>query len=143
MPENLFGEDVFANVQSKVENAKESVENGVKKQKEPKISTYELTLRLLKEGKTVEEVMQERNLKESTVMGHIAVLVEQGKLDAQDYVDGEILEMAMEKFSANKDMTLGDLFEELEQSVPYSMLRVAHAYFLCQTSNHGRDDIES
>mgnify|MGYP003333280214 CR=1 FL=1 len=99
--------------------------------------------KLLKEGKTVEEVMHVRGLKESTIMGHVAVLVEKGELDAQDFVDGEILEMAMEKFAANKNMTLGDLFEELDQSVPYSLLRVAYAYFLFQTSSHSRDNTES
>lgn len=134
MPENLFDEDVFKDVPSDETEKKETSVVGKKKTKEQKVSTYEQTLQLLKEGKTVEEVMHERGLKESTIMGHVAVLVEKGELDAQDFVDGEILEMAMEKFSANKDMTLGELFEQLGQSVPYSLLRVAYAYYVNQTS---------
>ena len=68
-------------------------------------------------------------------MGHVAVLVGKGEIDAQDYVDGEILEMVMDKFAANKDMTVGDLFEELGQAVPYSMLRIARAYYEYRKAN--------
>ncbi len=143
MPENLFDEDAFKNVPSSEKKKGNTSVGDKKKPKEQKLSTYEQTLQLLKEGKTVEEVMHVRGLKESTVMGHVAVLVEKGELDAQDFVDGEILEMAMEKFAANKNMTLGDLFEELDQSVPYSLLRVAYAYFLFQTSSHSRDNTEN
>ena len=104
----------------------------VKAEKPPKpekVPTYDQTLQLLQEGLSIEEVAARRQLKESTVMGHLAVLVERGDVDAQDYVDGEILEFVIERFSENKELTLGDLFEELQQAVPYSLLRVAKAYF--------------
>lgn len=106
----------------------------VKKKKKPttkedKISTYDQTLQMLKAGSTVADIAKERGLKEATIMGHVAVLVGKGEVDAQDFVDGEILEMAIERFSANKDMTVGELFEQLGEAVPYSLLRVARAYY--------------
>ena len=72
MPENMFGEDIFVNSTPSKKEVKKTDVDDKKKQKEPKASTYEQTLLLLKEGKTVEEVMRERGLKESTVMGHDA-----------------------------------------------------------------------
>lgn len=124
IPVELFG-DVEADMHEVKKAGKKAPEN----KKEEKISTYEQTLMLLKEGKTVEEVMQNRGLKESTILGHIAVLVGMGELDAQDYVDGEILEMAIDKFTENKELTVGELFEELGQAVPHSLLRIARAYY--------------
>lgn len=112
----------------KTSNQKEKVEKNV-------VSTYEQTLQMLKEGKTAYEVAKDRGMKKSTILGHIAVLVGKGEIDAQDYVDGEILEMAMEKFNANKDMTVGDLFDELGESVPYALLRIARAYYEFQNQN--------
>jgi len=125
--ESTQPEELFGNIETfPVEKAE------VKKEKQ---STYEQTLILLKEGKTVDEVAQERGLKEGTIMGHIAELVAKGELDAQDYVEGEILEMAMDKFSANKELTVGGLFEELGQAVPYTLLRIARAYYEYRNAN--------
>lgn len=125
--------ELFGDVDEVVEGVSRVSEKRVSKKrvsdKKDKVSTYDETLALLKEGKRVDEVAEARGLKEGTIMGHIAVLVGRGEVDAQDYVDGEILEMAMERFGANKELTVGELFEELGQAVPHSLLRIARAYW--------------
>jgi len=126
-------DDLFDDVEVFEQLAKTTKKKEKPVTKENKVSTYDQTLQLIKEGKIVEEIVKERGLKESTIFGHIAVLVGRGEIDAQDFVDSEILEIAMEKFGANKDMTVGDLFEELGEAVPYSLLRVARAYYEFQS----------
>ncbi|MBO4805409.1 MAG: AAA family ATPase [Paludibacteraceae bacterium] len=57
---------------------KEEKRDVIKREKE---GTYEVTLRLFREGKTIEEIAQIRNLAPSTIEGHLYILAIKGHLD--------------------------------------------------------------
>ncbi len=64
-----------------------SVAGGVvktRRKKTEKTSTFDETLALLKEGKTVAEIAELRDLAESTVIGHLEKLLGDGKVQAGD-----------------------------------------------------------
>lgn len=70
--------------------------------KKSKISTYDQTLNMLKEGKTISEIAIERQLSKGTISTHCARLIKLEKVDLTDVMEGK-------KISA-----LYDLFEEYD-----------------------------
>jgi hypothetical protein len=63
-----------------------------KKKEKSKISTYEQTLILLKEGNTVSEISTKRLLGESTIYNHIAKLIQEEKIAIQQIFSEDKLE---------------------------------------------------
>ncbi len=59
------------------------VESYLKKEKLPKISTYEATRKLVDEEMTIKEIAKKRSMTEGTVLAHIEKLVEEGDIDPQ------------------------------------------------------------
>ena len=49
--------------------------------KPPKIDTYKLTLELYEQGKSISEIAEDRNLAVTTIEGHLAKYLEEGKLE--------------------------------------------------------------
>ena len=70
--------------------------------KKSKVSTYDQTLIMLKEGKTISEIAIERQLSKGTISTHCARLIKLEKVDLTDVMEGK-------KISA-----LYDLFEEYD-----------------------------
>ncbi|MCX6809305.1 MAG: helix-turn-helix domain-containing protein [Candidatus Berkelbacteria bacterium] len=58
----------------------------VSKDHEKKPATYDETLKLWKEGKDIAQIAKIRNLSEGTILGHVANLIEKGKIDRADLV---------------------------------------------------------
>ncbi len=100
-----------------------------------KVDTFLQTLTLLREGKTVSQIMRARNLTESTVWTHLEKLQEEGKLALEDTrhlesTDWETtraaLYAAMDTVGVDK---LKPIFEEANEAYDYNLVRLARLQY--------------
>lgn len=99
-----------------------------KKEKSEKVSTQELTYWMLKAGKSIEEIAQQRELKPATVYSHISKLVEEGKdLDLRKFVPKEVQERVQKTIQEIQPEGLRPIFEHLNEEVPYGQIRLVMA----------------
>jgi len=108
-------------------------ENKKKKSSEVsvKISTYEKTKELLLEGKTIEEIMEDRGVVFGTVVSHIEKLLEKGeKIDIKKIKpEAKDLKIIKKAFKEVGDTKLTPLFEKLDGKYTYEQIRIARLFF--------------
>lgn len=85
---------------------KKTKEKTVKEKKPKGYSAFE-TLKLFREGKSIAEIAEERNLKGNTIAGHIADLIEMGKIEQREVDDDEIF-MNWSRFHNGKNKKTND-----------------------------------
>lgn len=101
-----------------------------------KESTYEETLRLLKEKKSIKEIARERDVVESTVWGHIEKLVEDKAISFVDfeYVLPENWDTAYGELKIAIDACghekLKPIFEYAKEKYDYNQVRLARIVYL-------------
>ncbi|MFY7810828.1 MAG: helix-turn-helix domain-containing protein [Flavobacterium sp.] len=90
------------------------------KEKKPKNKdqkpTAEITLDLLNEGKTIEEIATQRKYVTSTILGHIAKLIEEGKVSMQQFLSEDKI-TKLNQLTINEDfstLTLNELRERYD-----------------------------
>lgn len=96
---------------------------------QPKKSTYEQTLILLEEGKSLDEIAQQRNMQLTTIYSHLAKLYSDGyPIDIQSYVTPLELEKIKYAISITEhNNQLKPIYETLEGSVDYGKIRLVLA----------------
>ena len=99
----------------------------VKEEKIVKKNTYEITFELFEQGKTMEEIANERQLGLSTIEGHFAKLVQQEKIDITDILDPKRISEIESYLEDAEGKTLGILKEELGDKVTYGELKLVQA----------------
>jgi uncharacterized protein YpbB len=99
----------------------------VKEEKIVKKNTYEITFELFEQGKTMEEIANERQLGLSTIEGHFAKLVQQEKIDITDILDPKRISEIESYLEDAEGKTLGTLKEELGDKVTYGELKLVQA----------------
>ncbi|MCQ2094597.1 MAG: helix-turn-helix domain-containing protein [Bacteroidaceae bacterium] len=99
-----------------------------KKVKEEKESTYDITLRLLKEGKSVKEIAKIREMSIGTIEGHLAKLVANGTIEIDGYVNkynkGKIL-FAFAQLGSHA--SLADIKNILPRNISYAEIKMVKA----------------
>jgi len=108
---------------------------GAKKAKQPKIpkeDTKDITLGLLNEGKTPEEVAKERKMTLGTIEGHIAHFVAKQELDPKLFVPSKKLNAMLETINEVKSIKLNELRDRLGKGYSYSEIKIAVAAFLAE-----------
>lgn len=98
------------------------------KPKKEEKSTYEISYELWKEGKKLEEIATERKLTLSTIEGHMAKLIEDNKINAQDVISPMELKRLNEIFKDYKGVELGEMKEMAGADFSYGILRIYRAY---------------
>ena len=101
-----------------------------KKAKEEKVAkknTYEVTFELFEEGKTIEEIANERQLGLTTIEGHFAKLIQQEKIDITAVLDPKRISEIETYLEDSEGKTLGTLKEELGDKVSYAELKWVQA----------------
>jgi ATP-dependent DNA helicase RecQ len=97
---------------------------------QPKVSPAEETIRLLKEGRTFEEIAQLRERRLATVIDLVAELVERGRLEFDpkwiDSARREQIEAAIQKLGADRMKTIKDA---LPPEITYGEIRLVAAKF--------------
>ena len=101
------------------------------KPKKEKRSTYDITLQLWKEGKTVAEIAKERTLSQATIYSHIAKCIEQDKIAITEVLPKETINELNTIFKENEELTtLKSLYEKTEERYSWDELRLFRAYLL-------------
>lgn len=97
---------------------------GAKRQKG---ETYQITKRLLAQGKTAEEIAVEREMAVSTIYSHFARLVEDGEFAASDFVAPDKCAVIEEYFRDAEDLSLTAARDVLGDDYEFWELRVVQA----------------
>ena len=104
------------------------------KPKKEKRSTYDITLQLWKEGKTVAEIAKERTLSQATIYSHIAKCIEQDKIAITEVLPEETINELNTIFKENEELTtLKSIYEKTEERYSWDELRLFRAYLLKET----------
>lgn len=86
------------------------------------------SLRLLQEGRSLEDVAEQRNLAESTIEQHLAFFVSQGKLDAGRFMDLLRVPAVQQARDAAERPGIGAIKEILGDDYSYREIRMALAH---------------
>ncbi len=112
------------------EMAKALPEENEKKKKKKKRkrngdeNTFDLTVRLFKSGLNVESIAEERGLAVSTIEGHLAKAISEGKVPINSLVDDDqIITISDAIGEMPKGYTTKDLFTRLDGKFAYNQLR--------------------
>lgn len=101
--------------------------------KRSKVDTFEETLRLFREGKSLEEIAEERGIQARTILGHIEELVVNGKLPVTEVMHLMPESAAIEEIHAALRSVEGDklrpIFEHLGERYTWDQIRLARLLF--------------
>lgn len=95
---------------------------------EPKPNTKSITLELLKEGKTVEEIAGIRKLTVSTIENHLLHFIKTGELAVKDVVSEDKIKEISSYFEATDVQQLGTAKESLGSNISWGELRMVVAF---------------
>lgn len=97
-----------------------------------KIDTKQVSFDLFKAGKTIKEIATERNLATSTIEGHLAHYILEGKLLINEIMEVEKLKIIMAHYQQFPEMANLDRKTALGESVSYSDLKAVsnHIQFI-------------
>ena len=112
-----------------------------KTKKEKGKSTFDITLEMFHAGMTIEQIAAERSLVVGTIEGHLAKIVEAGRLDISALVkEEELKEIAIAAQHLPPDFISKDLYESLSGKYGYGKLRAVMNYIKPKSE---REDISS
>ncbi len=98
-----------------------------------KLPTARQTLDLFRAGLSLEEIAEQRNLKRSTLMNHLAETIAQGEeVDVERIIPAERLRLIVATFERLGDTALGPIKEALGGEVSYEDLHLARALLRSQ-----------
>ncbi|MDX1652011.1 MAG: helix-turn-helix domain-containing protein, partial [Brumimicrobium sp.] len=100
---------------------------GKKKTSSKKPPTYLETLRLIEEGKNVEEIAEIRSLQSSTIYGHIAKLIKEEKVDINQVLESDRLEELKDVLGNEFSGNLSDMKEKIGRDFTWEELRLYQA----------------
>lgn len=98
-----------------------------KKEKKPKGETYLLTKSMFDSGMTVEAIAKERGFVTSTIYSHLAHLVEQGLIDASQFIGKEKYNEILDYFESTFDPNLTAAKDVLGEEYEYGEIRAVLA----------------
>lgn len=88
-----------------------------KSSKSSEPDTYQKTLILFKEGKSIQEIVDERALSLGTIENHLTKLVYNCELKAEDVIDESQLNMIDKMLSKKTEISIHDLRKEIKERV--------------------------
>ena len=98
-----------------------------KKEKKQKGETYSITKEMLDKGMSVEAIAKERGLAVSTIYGHLARLIEQGTLEASQFVPKEKYNEILDYFESTFDPNIAAAKDVLGDDYPYGEIKAVLA----------------
>jgi uncharacterized protein YpbB len=97
------------------------------KEKKEKKHTHEITLDLLHEGKTLEEIAAIRQLSQQTISGHFVHLIKAEKIELEDVMEQERINELADLFDNYQEASLTPLKERLGDAVSWDELKLFQA----------------
>jgi len=95
--------------------------------KKAKISTYDQTLEMLKDGKTVDQISKERQLGETTIYGHCVRLIRLEKLALDEVLERDRINALSDIFDQYDGMSLTPLKEKVGNDFTWEELKLYQA----------------
>lgn len=92
--------------------------------KKDKTPTHEISFALYKQGKTIDEIAEERGLVNSTIEGHLCQYIETGEVKATDLVDEQKLKNILSLITPDTS-SLTEIKSQLGDEYTYGEVRVA------------------
>lgn len=96
--------------------------------KPPKPNTKRLTLDLFRQGKTPREIAAERELKESTILGHLTHWVGTGEVPLTTLVTPERAAVLQPYLQQHPETPLGEIFQHFKGEYSYPELRAVRKW---------------
>ncbi len=93
--------------------------------KKEKGNTYQITFDLFRQGKTIAQIAQERNLATSTIEGHLAQLVKQDRILAEELISPEKLHHIIKIAFELQTSQLTPLKEALGKEYTFGEIKIA------------------
>jgi uncharacterized protein YpbB len=90
-------------------------------------STQELSYTMFKEGKTIQEIAESRNLNFSTIEGHLSEYVKKGDLAIEDLMDEAKIKTLRKFMLENSEMKSGEIKAALNDEFSYGEIRMVGA----------------
>jgi hypothetical protein len=111
------------------DTAKEPQKTKKKKKEKPATgTTKELSLRLFREGKTIEEIAQIRNYVPSTIVSHLISFIPEGLVDVSDLVSQQKINVISAVVKDNPTATSGIIKEILGAGYSYPEIKAVMAF---------------
>ena len=97
------------------------------KEKEPKKSTYEVTLELIREKKTLSEIAASRVMSEGTIIGHFVKLIKMGELQLNEVMSSDRISELADIFDGYVELSLTPLKEQVGDAFTWDELKLYRA----------------
>jgi hypothetical protein len=129
-------EPAMANNRKKAINAKpaKTLKNKQKKEKGP--NTKDVSFNLYKEGKTIEQIAQEREMVTTTIEGHLAHFVREGLIDVNDLIPEEKYKKIAEVVKELETINSAPIKAQLGTNYSYGEIKMAIAGILAEERNN-------
>jgi uncharacterized protein YpbB len=130
---------VFSSTPEEVETTKSKKDKTRKKNKTEgaesigtivKLDTKEETLKLYKQGNSIESIAKTRNMSVTTIEGHLAYLITKGELQAKEFVDEEKIKNIIAVSKTLNTFQLTPIKQALGDEYSYSDIKLAIASHL-------------
>jgi hypothetical protein len=130
-----FGEELLEITTSfckeeKIENSENEAQDNMSVK--IKQDTKKISFDLFREGKTVEQISDERKLEISTIEAHLAHFVGTGEISVREFVQEEVIDLISAQFDGSEDFRMGPVKAALGEDVTWSDLRfvINHLKFM-------------
>ncbi|HKK41162.1 MAG TPA: helix-turn-helix domain-containing protein [Bacteroidales bacterium] len=111
-----------------------------KKPRKVKRDTKKISLDLFRDGKSIPEIAEERNLSITTIEGHLAYYTRTGEIPVRSLVSEEKTELIASCFEVSDDLRLATVKETLGDKVTWSEIKfvAGHLKYLRSIQNQGK-----
>ena len=104
------------------------IEETLHQQKAPRPDTKMVTFVLFQSGKSIEEIANARNLKPSTIEGHLAHFISQGELSVFDLIKEKDVRKIEQFFSSNPEALLSESKTHFGDAYSYGEIKMVMAH---------------
>ncbi|ELR73433.1 DNA repair and recombination protein, putative helicase [Fulvivirga imtechensis AK7] len=118
------------NAMAMASKAKEEVSS-----KPLKGESHRLSLSMFKEGKSIEDIAQERNLSAGTIEGHLASFITSGQIDIEALVSKDKIAMIRQVIETVADESASQIKEKLGDEFTYGEIRAVLNYIKLLAAN--------
>ena len=119
-----FLDDIFEE-EDEIVKAKKSPKS--KADKEPKKSTYEVTLEVIREKKSLSEIAASRVMSEGTIIGHFVKLIKMGELQLEEVMTTDRMSELADIFEGYAELSLTPLKEKVGEAFTWDELKLYRA----------------
>jgi len=90
-------------------------------------ATYQETFRMVRDGLSVRQIAVKRSMATSTIEGHIARGISEGKIKASQFLEEKEIKEISQKFLENGDAKLSDVYASFKGKYSYGKLKMVQA----------------